>query len=149
MDSKKLGATSVRVPDIGLGTWKYAGGVAPLRAGMECGACLIDTAESYGTEEIVGQAIRGNREQVFVATKALPRNFQKAHLISAAERSLRRLGTDYIDLYQLHWPNYAIPIEETMSAMETLVDAGKVRHIGVSNFNVPELRRAQAAMSRK
>ena len=72
MEFKKLGATSVRIPDIGLGTWKYAGGIAPLRAGMECGACLIDTAEVYGTEEVVGEAVRGVREQAFVATKVLP-----------------------------------------------------------------------------
>jgi diketogulonate reductase-like aldo/keto reductase len=76
----------------------------------------------------------------------LPRNFKRRDLIAAAERSLRRLGTDYIDLYQLHWPNLTIPIEEPMSGMERLVDAGKVRFIGVSNFSVADLIRAQVAL---
>jgi diketogulonate reductase-like aldo/keto reductase len=108
---------------------------------------LIDTAESYGTEEIVGEAIKGRRHQVFLATKVLPRNFRRRDLIAAAERSLRRLGTDHIDLYQLHWPNLAIPVEEPMRGMEELVDAGKVRFIGVSNFSVRDLVSAQAALS--
>jgi diketogulonate reductase-like aldo/keto reductase len=146
MLSRELGKTGVRVPEIGFGTWNYKGGVEPLRAAIECGARLIDTAEAYDTEEIVGDAIRGRRHQVFLATKALPRNFKRRDLIAAAERSLRRLGTDHIDLYQLHWPNLTIPIEEPMSGMERLVDAGKVRFIGVSNFSVRDLIRAQAAL---
>lgn len=107
---------------------------------------LIDTAEAYDTEETVGDAIKGRRHQVFLATKVLPRNFKRRDLIIAAERSLRRLGTDHIDLYQLHWPNLAIPIEEPMSGMERLVDAGKVRFIGVSNFSVRDLIRALVAL---
>lgn len=146
---KQLGRTVVSVPEIGFGTWDYHGGVEPLRAAMEYGTCLIDTAEAYGTEEIVGRAIRGHRSQVFLATKVLPRNFRRADLIAAAERSLRRLGTDHIDLYQLHWPNLTLPIEEPMSAMETLADAGKIRFIGVSNFSVRDLIRAQAALPGK
>jgi diketogulonate reductase-like aldo/keto reductase len=146
MLSKELGKTGVRVPEIGFGTWNYKGGVEPLRAAIECGARLIDTAEAYDTEEIVGDAIRGRRHQVFLATKVLPRNFKRRDLIAAAERSLRRLGTDHIDLYQLHWPNLTIPIEEPMSGMERLVDAGKVRFIGVSNFSVADLIRAQVAL---
>jgi diketogulonate reductase-like aldo/keto reductase len=146
MLSKELGKTGVRVPEIGFGTWNYKGGVEPLRAAIECGARLIDTAEAYDTEEVVGDAIRGRRHQVFLATKVLPRNFKRRDLIAAAERSLRRLGTDHVDLYQLHWPNLTIPIEEPMSAMERLVDAGKVRFIGVSNFSVRDLIRAQEAL---
>jgi diketogulonate reductase-like aldo/keto reductase len=146
MLSKELGKTGVRVPEIGFGTWNYKGGVEPLRAAIECGARLIDTAEAYDTEEIVGDAIRGRRHQVFLATKVLPRNFKRRDLIAAAERSLRRLGTDHIDLYQLHWPNLTIPIEEPMSGIERLVDAGKVRFIGVSNFSVADLIRAQVAL---
>jgi diketogulonate reductase-like aldo/keto reductase len=146
MLSKELGKTGVSVPEIGFGTWNYKGGVEPLRAAIECGARLIDTAEAYDTEEIVGDAIRGRRHQVFLATKVLPRNFKRRDLIAAAERSLRRLGTDHIDLYQLHWPNLTIPIEEPMSGMERLVDAGKVRFIGVSNFSVADLIRAQVAL---
>jgi diketogulonate reductase-like aldo/keto reductase len=144
---RELGKTDIRLPEIGLGTWNYSGGIEPLRAAIECGVRLIDTAESYGTEEVVGEAIKGQRHQVFLATKVLPRNFKRRDLIAAAERSLRRLSTDYIDLYQLHWPNLAIPIEEPMRGMEELVDAGKVRFIGVSNFSVRDLLNAQATLS--
>jgi len=146
---KEQANPGIRLPEIGFGTWNYREGVEPLRAAIECGARLIDTAESYGTEVIVGEAIKGRRHQVFLATKALPRNFRRRDLIAAAERSLRRLGTDHIDLYQLHWPNLAIPIEEPMRGMEDLVDAGKVRFIGVSNFSVRDLVNAQAALSRQ
>src|SRR6266481_703294 len=144
-----LANTGLRLPEIGFGTWNYSGGVKPLRAAIEYGACLIDTAEAYGTEEIVGKAIKGQRDRVFLATKVLPRNFRECDLIAAAERSLRRLGTDYIDLYQLHWPNLTIPIEEPMSGMEKLVDEGKVRFIGVSNFSVRDLINAQAALAKQ
>lgn len=148
MEFKKLGQSQVLWPEIGLGTSNYAGGIEPLRAGIEHGAILIDTAESYGTEEIVGKAIRGLRDRVFLATKVSPRNFRRRDLVVAAEKSLRRLGTDWIDLYQLHWPNYTVPIAETMAAMESLVDQGKVRFIGVSKFSVGELKKAQAALSK-
>jgi diketogulonate reductase-like aldo/keto reductase len=146
MLSKELANTGVRVPELGFGTWNYKEGVEPLRAAMEFGACFIDTAEAYGTEEIVGQAIKGQRSRVFLATKVSPRNFKWRDLVAAAERSLNRLGTDYIDLYQLHWPNLVIPVEEPMRGMEVLVDAGKVRFIGVSNFSVRDLKKAQAAL---
>jgi diketogulonate reductase-like aldo/keto reductase len=146
---RELANTCIRLPEIGFGTWNYSGGVEPLRAAIECGARLIDTAESYGTEEIVGEAIKGRRHQVFLATKVLPRNFRRRDLIAAAERSLRRLGTDHIDLYQLHWPNLAIPIEEPVRGMEELVDAGKVRFIGVSNFSVRDLINAQAVLAKQ
>src|SRR5207302_2497762 len=120
MNDKCLADTTVRLPEIGLGTLNYKGGVEPLRTGIALGACLIDTAESYGTEEIVGEAIRGVRDRVFIATKALPSHFRHADLLKAADQSLGRLRTDRIDLYQLHWPNYTVPIEETMAAMEEL-----------------------------
>jgi len=145
---KELANTRIRLPEIGFGTWNYNGGVEPLRAAIECGARFIDTAESYGTEAIVREAIKGRRHQVFLATKVLPRNFRRRDLVVAAERSLRRLGTEHIDLYQLHWPNLTIPVEEPMRGMEELVDAGKVRFIGVSNFSVRDLVRAQAALTR-
>jgi diketogulonate reductase-like aldo/keto reductase len=148
MEYKKLGASYTQLPAIGLGTWNYAGGVGPLRTGIEKGARFIDTAEIYGTEGIVGDAVRDCRETVFIATKVAPRHFRRQQLIAAAEASLRRLGTDYIDLYQLHWPNYTVPIEEPMSAMEHLVDDGKIRFIGVSNFSIKELKAAQSALSR-
>jgi len=146
---RELANTGICVPEIGFGTWNYSGGVEPLRAAIECGACLIDTAEAYGTEEIVGKAIKGQRDRVFLATKVLPRNFKQRDLVAAAERSLRRLGTDYIDLYQLHWPNLTIPIEEPMRGMEKLVDEGKVRFIGVSNFSVRDLINAQAVLAKQ
>src|SRR5579872_5642497 len=148
MELKPFGSSQTQVPAIGFGTWRYGGGLDPLRAVIDRGYCFLDTAENYGTEELVGEAIRGRRQQVFLATKVGPRNFRRADLVRAAENSLRRLGTDTIDLYQLHWPNLTVPVEESMAAMEKLADAGKIRFIGVSNFSVRDLRRAQAALSR-
>ena len=146
MEYKYLGNTRLHIPEIGLGTWAYTGGVEPLRRGVELGAFLIDTAEDYGTEPDVGRAIRGIRDRVFVATKVSPEHFRREHVKRAADQSLKLLGIDYIDLYQLHWPNLRIPIEETMDAMESLVEAGKVKFIGVSNFSVTQLQQAQAAL---
>jgi diketogulonate reductase-like aldo/keto reductase len=145
VEVKKLGSSELLLSEIGLGTWKYKGGVEPLQAGIDHGANFIDTAEVYGSEETVGKAVRGRRDRVILATKVAPRNFRRHFLIAAAENSLRRLGTDYIDLYQLHWPNYLVPIGEVMAALEDLVDAGKVRFIGVSNFSVRELKKTQAS----
>jgi diketogulonate reductase-like aldo/keto reductase len=117
-----------------------------LRRAVELGAFLIDTAEIYGTEDVVGQAIKGMRERVFLATKVSPDHLRYDDVLRAAEASLRRLETNYIDLYQIHWPNWSVPIQETMTAMETLVDRGLVRYIGVSNFSLDQLRGAQAVM---
>lgn len=136
------------LPELALGTWRYGGGIEGLQAGIESGVNFIDTAEAYGSEEIVGQAIRGRRHDVFLATKVLPRHFRWHDVIGAAEQSLKRLNTDCIDLYQPHWPNFAIPMAETMAAMEVLVKQGKVRFIGVSNFSVTDIKNAQAALSR-
>jgi len=146
MELKQLGATGVMVPEIGLGTWKYRGGVEPLRRGIELGAFLIDTAEMYRTEDMVGQAVKGIRDQVFIATKVSGGHLRYDDVLRAAEASLRLLDMSYIDLYQIHWPNPSVPIKETMRAMETLVDTGQVKYIGVSNFSTNELRQAQAAM---
>jgi len=148
MELKPLGSTGVMVPEIGLGTWNYSGGVAPLRRGIELGAYLVDTAEGYNTEDVVGMAIKGIRNRVFVATKVSGRHLRHDDALRAAEGSLRRLGIDCIDLYQVHWPNPSVPIRETMRAMEKLVDSGLVKYIGVSNFDVDELEEAMAAMSR-
>ena len=145
MELKELGKTGVMVPEIGLGTWKYHGGDAPLRRGVEMGAFLIDAAEGYRNEEEVGQAIQGIRHKVFLATKVLGSNLHYDQVLRAAESSLRRLAVDYIDLYQIHWPNSGVPIKETMSAMATLVDSGMVKYVGVSNFSLAELQEAQAA----
>lgn len=148
MNSKELGNTGIRLPEIGFGTWNYRGGVEPLRKAIDLGAIFIDTAEIYGTEDTVGEAIGSFRSRVFLATKVAPRHFRHRDVLAAADASLRRLRTDYIDLYQLHWPNHTVPIEETMSAMEDLVDQGKVRFIGVSRFSPGELKKAQAALSK-
>ena len=131
-----------------MGTYAYLGGAQALRAGIDAGANFIDTAESYGTEATVGEAIRGQRHRLFLATKVSPANFRYDDVVAAANGSLGRLDTDYIDLYQLHEPNDEIPLEETMAAMEALVQAGKVRFIGVSNFSVDQLQRAQRALAR-
>ena len=113
---------------------------------IELGAFLIDTAESYRTEERVGKAIAGRRDDVLVATKVSTEHLRYADVITACDRSLKRLGIDTIDLYQLHAPSARIPIEETMRAMADLVAAGKVRHVGVSNFSVNEMKAAEAAL---
>ena len=146
VELREVGATGVRVPEIGLGTWRYKGGVAPLRRGLELGAWLIDTAESYRTEGVVGQAIHGLRERVFLATKVSGEHLRYDQVLRAADASLKQLGVDTIDLYQVHWPNPDVPIAETMRAMEALVDGGKVRFIGVSNFSRKEFEEAQACL---
>ena len=147
MHLKELGNTGVMASEIGLGTWKYSGGAEPLRRGVELGAFLIDTAEMYRTEEVVGQAISGRRDQVFLASKVLGSHLRYDQVMKAAEASLRRLAVDCIDLYQIHWPNSRVPIAETMRAMEELVDQKLVRYIGVSNFSTSQLQQAQAAMT--
>jgi diketogulonate reductase-like aldo/keto reductase len=148
METRELGNTGVMVPEIGIGVWRYKGGVEPLRRGIELGATLIDTAEVYGTENVVAQAVGGIRDRIFIASKVSGSHLRHDELLRAADASLRRLDTDAIDLYQIHWPNSSVPIKETMRAMETLVDRGLVRHIGLSNFDLGELREAQAAMSK-
>ena len=136
------------MPEIGLGTWEYSGGTGPIGKGMALGACLIDTAEMYGTETVVGEAIKGQREKVFIATKVSGNHLRYDDVLRAAENSLKKLKTDSIDLYQVHWPNPSVPIKETMRAMEALVDMGKVKFIGVSNFYLKNLEEAQACMTR-
>lgn len=147
MEQRELGATGVLVPEVGLGTWRYRGGVGPLRRGIELGASLIDTAENYGSEGVVGEAIRGCREGVFVATKVSGEHLRQGEVVRAADASLQRLGIATIDLYQIHWPDPRVPITETMRAMAELVDTRKVRCIGVSNFSRHEFEAAQAALA--
>ncbi|MFY9960613.1 aldo/keto reductase [Pseudomonas sp.] len=137
------------VPAIGQGTW-YMGEdpgqrsreVTALQQGIELGLTLIDTAEMYaegGAEEVVGQAIAGRREQIFVVSKVYPHNASLSGIPAACERSLKRLGTDFIDLYLLHWRGQ-YPLEETVEAFERLREAGKIGRWGVSNFDVDDLR---------
>jgi diketogulonate reductase-like aldo/keto reductase len=148
MQEKALGRTDVSISEVGLGTWGLHAGPEVLLAGLDAGASFIDTAESYATEAVVAEAITGRRDRVFVATKISPHNFRRAAVFEAADASLRRLRTDRIDLYQLHHPSNSIPIEETLAAMEELVDAGKVRFIGVSNFSVAQMEAALRALRR-
>lgn len=146
LEYKELGKSGVMVPEIGLGTHNYTGGAEALRTMIERGATLIDTAETYGTEDVVGIAVAGIRERVIIATKIADIHF--ADVTTSVDRSLRMLRTDFIDLYQLHRFNPAIPLEETMGALEALVDAGKVRFIGVCNFSVAQLKMAQSALTK-
>lgn len=160
MEFKEIGRSGVKIPVLGLGTWgiggfssKFLGGedesVRALRLGLELGMRFIDTAEMYASghsEEVVAQAVAKERESVFIATKVSPENLTYERLLRSCDASLKRLRTDYVDLYQVHWPNPNIPIGETMRAMERLVTEGKVRHIGVSNFSVQQTREAQTAL---
>ncbi len=148
MDQKLLGNTGTMIPEIGVGVWRYGGGAEPLRHAISLGASMIDTAEAYGTEKVVGEAIKGVRDQVFVATKVSGSHLGYDDVLKAAEASLQRLDIAAIDLYQIHWPNSLVPIQETMRAMEALVDRGLVKYIGVSNFSTAELRAAQAAIGK-
>jgi diketogulonate reductase-like aldo/keto reductase len=145
MIRKELGTMGVLIPEIGIGTYDYHGGPEQLRQGLEAGALFIDTAESYGTESVVGEAIAGIRNRIFLATKISPENFRSDGVARAVDSSLQRLRVDTVDLMQLHQPNPAIPIEETLGALTRAVDAGKVRFIGVSNFSVSQLQAAQKA----
>ncbi|MFQ1020882.1 aldo/keto reductase [Tardisphaera saccharovorans] len=138
---------------MGLGTWQLGegSGEEALVAGAETGAKFIDTAEIYHTEPLVGRAlsrIRAKGIGVFVATKVWPTHFHHDDVIKSCEGSLKRLGLSTIDLYQLHWPNPSVPISETVKAMEELVDQGKIRYIGVSNFSVKQLEEARASMKK-
>jgi diketogulonate reductase-like aldo/keto reductase len=148
MEARELGGTGIKIPEVGVGAWRYSGGPQPLRRAVELGAFLIDTAEAYGTEEAVGKAIADMRDRVFLATKVSGGHLRHDEVLRAAEQSLKRLKVDKIDLYQIHWPNSAVPIRETMRAMEALVDRGIIKYIGVSNFTLVDMREAQAAMSK-
>jgi diketogulonate reductase-like aldo/keto reductase len=156
---RPFGPSGVRVPIVGQGTWNVParGGAADaakaaLRAGIERGMVHIDTAEMYGdgaAEELVGAAIRGlPRENLFIVSKVLPSHASYAGTIAACERSLRRLGLDYLDCYLLHWRG-TVPLAETMRAFETLTAEGKIRALGVSNFDVDDLADALAVLERE
>jgi diketogulonate reductase-like aldo/keto reductase len=154
---RKFGWTGLNVPVIGMGTWMIEGrsrdaerrAIEAMHLGLDLGMNHIDTAEMYGNgrvEELVAEAVDGQREKVFLVSKVLPSNASYEGTLKACERSLKRLKTDFIDLYLLHWPSSQHPIEETMRAMERLVDEGMIKFIGVSNFDVEQLREAQKAL---
>jgi diketogulonate reductase-like aldo/keto reductase len=135
-------------PALGQGTWHMAAQpqmraqeIAALRQGLDLGLTLIDTAEMYaegGAEELVGEAIRGRRDGVFLVSKVYPHNASRKGVAEACERSLRRLGTEYLDLYLLHWRG-AIPLSATVEGFEDLKRAGKIRQWGVSNFDTDDM----------
>lgn len=134
------------MPIIGAGTWDLEGDTArqSIHAALEAGYTHIDTAEGYMNETEVGDAIADyDRDELFLTSKVLPSNLNYESVLEACEASLDRLGTDYLDLYLIHWPNPAISLRETLHAMEQLEEEGKVRNIGVSNFSVYQLSAAQ------
>jgi diketogulonate reductase-like aldo/keto reductase len=137
-----------KVPVLGMGTWgmgearaRAAAEAAALAFGLDLGMSLIDTAEMYGeggAEEIVGKAVAGRRDGVFLVSKVYPHNATRQGTVAACERSLKRLGTDRLDLYLLHWRG-EVPLAETLEAFETLQRSGKIRLYGVSNFDVADM----------
>lgn len=164
MDLKVFGPTGRKVSEIGAGTyydpnwmlwaslgWKRdsAQRVDAIRAALAGGINLIDTAEVYNSEGLVAEAIRDyKREDLFIATKVTPTHLGYRPLIKALERSLRRLRTPYVDLYQIHFPRPMMPMADTMRAMEELYDQGKIRGIGVSNFSLERMKEANAALKK-
>jgi len=164
MDYRRLGKSELNVSVIGLGTWAIGGkfwghtdeadAIAAIRKAIDSGVNLIDTAPIYGdghSEEMVGKAVKGRRHQVVIATKCGAR-FRGADLVNdltpksirkELEVSLKLLDTDVIDLYQCHWPDPNTPIEETIGEMAKMKAEGKIRHIGVSNFDAALLKKAQ------
>lgn len=150
-----------RIQKIGFGTWRIGGASTPnpeldgnslaaLRSALDLGYTHFDTAEMYGaghSEELLGQAIRQSRikrETLFITSKVTPSHLRYDDVLSSCEASLRHLEMDYLDLYLIHWPSSTIPLEETFRALNLLLTQGKVRHLGVSNFDVEQLRQSQA-----
>ena len=139
------------IPILGQGTWRMGedssqkdAEIAALRLGLDMGMTLIDTAEMYGeggAEEVVGEAIANRRESVYLVSKVYPHNASRKGAIEACERSLKRLKTDRIDLYLLHWRS-SIPLSETLEAFESLKQAGKIQDYGVSNFDADDMKKA-------
>lgn len=146
-----------QIPVLGLGTWGMGGGTSPnysrdeetiraIRTAIDMGYTHIDTAEMYGrghTEELVGRAIKDfEREDLFIVTKIEPGNLHYQDVLDAMEGSLKRLDTGYVDLYLIHWPSHSIPLDETFTALNELVSSERARRLGVSNFNLDQLRKA-------
>jgi len=137
-----------RIPALGMGTWMMgesrqsrAEEIATLRLGLDLGLTLLDTAEMYGegqSEEMIGEAIAGRRDEVFLVSKVYPHNASRNGTVAACERSLKRLRTDRLDLYLLHWRG-GIPLAQTVEAMLALQRAGKIRHWGVSNLDLSDM----------
>jgi len=153
MKTCKLGQTDITVSVVALGCWAFAGGrvwgpqdeaesIATVRAALDAGVNFFDTAEGYGdgdSEAVLGRALAGRRHEAVIATKVSRSHLSGDEVREACERSLRRLQTDTIDLYQVHWPSRTVPLDETMEALEKLREQGKVRAVGVCNFGVGDL----------
>lgn len=153
MNYRTLGQTDIRVSSICMGCWGLASdfhwgpqddaeSIATVHAAMDAGVNFFDTAEGYGgghSDEVLGRALTGVRQEVVIAGKVGSQHLAAGDLVRACEESLRRLNTDYLDLLQIHWPNWDIPLEETWAAMESLQAQGKVRALAVSNFGVVDL----------
>jgi diketogulonate reductase-like aldo/keto reductase len=147
MQTVKL-RTGETIPALGQGTWrmgedrrKHAQEVTALQLGLDLGLSVIDTAEMYGdggAEQVVGEAIKGRRDEVYLVTKVLPENASRKGTVAACERSLKRLGTERVDLYLLHWRG-SYPLEETVHAFQHLIQQGKIRSWGVSNFDLDDM----------
>jgi diketogulonate reductase-like aldo/keto reductase len=160
VEYRQLGRTKEKVSVIGMGCWglalsrdkgEWAREISSLQRGIELGMNLIDTAESYSSgrsEELVGEAVKDCRDDVFIATKVAPPHLRYDAVIRACKESIKRLGVSFIDLYQIHWPDPGVPIKETMSAMEKLVQDGLVRYVGVSNFSISETGDARDALAK-
>ena len=151
MLQRAFGPTGRQLPVLGQGTWNMegddrTGAIVALRRGLDLGMTHVDTAELYGggeVEELVGEALAGRRDEVFLASKVLPENASRRGTVAACERSLARLRTDRLDLYLLHWPGRH-PLRDTLAAFEELVRAGKILAWGLSNFDERELAAAVA-----
>lgn len=162
MEFKSVGG--IKLPALGVGTWWVGGkeepdfsedkqSIAAIRRGVEMGMTHIDTAEYYGkghAEELVNEAVKDfPREKLFIASKVWKTNLAHDDVLAHAEKSLKRLKTDYLDLYMPHWPNSEIPIAETMKAMDQLVEEKKVRYLGLSNYSLAQMKEAQAHTKNK
>jgi diketogulonate reductase-like aldo/keto reductase len=164
MMTKQFGKTGRAATEIGMGTYydkpwiriaKHglsigaSRKVKSIRAGLDGGINLIDSAEAYYSEPFVAKAIRGRkRDDLFIATKVWLDHLHHDDLVAALESSLRRLETSYVDLYQIHFPNASVPIRETMGAMEEMLDQGKIRAIGVSNFSLDQMIEANSVLAK-
>src|SRR3954469_1224432 len=153
MQYTMLGQSSLNVSVYALGCWPFAGGrvwghqddevsIATVHAALDAGINLFDTAEAYeaGTSErVLGKALLGKRDKALIATKVAANHLAASDVIAACEESLRNLQTDYIDLYLIHWPNWEVPLAETVGALVQLRNEGKIREIGVCNFAVQDM----------
>jgi len=159
VEYRRLGKSDLNVSVIALGCWPFAGGsywgdqpesdsIATVHAALDAGINFFDTAEGYEngeSERVLGKALVDRRSEAIIATKVSGKNLRPDDVITACERSLRHLQMDYVDLYQIHWPNHDIPLADTIGALKRLKEQGKIRWIGVSNFAVGDLTDMLAA----